>query len=72
MAVQSRLRDPGSFELMSLKAFGSSADKNAYVVCGSYNAKNGFGGMVGETRFVYADQRLYLEEDGPLPMNRCH
>lgn len=72
MAVKSRLRDPSSFDLMSLNAFGSSEDKKDYVVCGSYNARNGFGGMTGEKRFVYADQMAYLEEDGSIPAYRCH
>lgn len=53
------LRDPGSAE------FGAAilSRKDGIAVCGTVNAKNGFGGMIGPQRFINTQSNgIYLEE----------
>ncbi len=46
--IRRAMRDPESVRFRNVRAFGSTG-----AVCGLYNAKNGYGGYVGETPFVY-------------------
>lgn len=48
-ALGERMRDPESIQLSKLEA-GKQADGQT-LVCGYYNAKNGFGGYAGRTPF---------------------
>lgn len=54
-AVKSRLRDPDSAQFGHMDAHGDRKWKGKPVtaVCGSVNSKNGFGGYVGFSDFVY-------------------
>lgn len=52
IAVKARLRDPGSVEWGELW-FAWGVD-GVPVVCGRFNAKNGFGGYMGMQRFISA------------------
>jgi hypothetical protein len=58
--VESTLRDPGSAE------FGDAivTRRDGIVVCGVFNARNGFGGMTGRQRFINTADRLHLQENG--------
>jgi hypothetical protein len=49
-AVLQALRDPGSAQFGNIWSYESK--KGAMVVCGSVNAKNGFGGLTGPKFFV--------------------
>ncbi|WP_152426933.1 hypothetical protein [Paramagnetospirillum caucaseum] len=53
--VKATLKDPGSAQLRYSTAFKSkelsSADMTITIVCGTVNAKNSFGGYVGERMF---------------------
>ena len=55
LAVPTTLRDPSSAEFGDI--WGMSAD----VACGSVNGKNAFGAMVGQTRFIFENGRVALE-----------
>ena len=46
MAIQERLKDPGSAEFRNIVS-------SETVACGEVNAKNAFGGYVGFTRFLH-------------------
>lgn len=48
--VKNRLRDPESAEFRNLTTI--STGQTERVVCGEVNARNGFGGFVGFTKFV--------------------
>lgn len=48
-SVREKLRDPESAQFSSMRAF--KGDGRLIGVCGLVNAKNGFGGYVGETPF---------------------
>lgn len=48
-AVRQQLRDPDSAQFRDIK-IGTGDD--AHFVCGYVNAKNGFGGYIGFTRFM--------------------
>jgi hypothetical protein len=60
MAVNQLLRDPESakFGAMSVYADRKLNGKQVTVVCGSVNAKNGFGGHSGSKNFVYVKETL--------------
>ncbi|WP_157783429.1 hypothetical protein [Serratia plymuthica] len=48
-AVLKSLKDPGSAK------FGYSYQgKDRFTLCGTVNAKNGYGGYTGDTRFIYS------------------
>lgn len=49
-AVKLKLKDPASAQFRNVKSKG-------YSVCGEVNAKNGFGGYTGYTRFTYLPSR---------------
>lgn len=49
MLLSDRVRDPGSLQLSKLEA--GKKDDGSVIVCGFYNAKNGFGGYAGRTPF---------------------
>lgn len=49
LAVLKSLKDPDSAK------FGYSYQgKDRFTLCGTVNAKNGYGGYTGETRFIYS------------------
>lgn len=57
--VMASLRDPYSAVLGELVTHEIILDnKSVMAVCGSINAKNGFGGYVGERRFVYLGSQI--------------
>lgn len=47
--VRARLRDPSSAEFSDMRVVRNG---EAIVVCGTVNARNGFGGMSGPQRFI--------------------
>lgn len=47
--VRGRLRDPSSAEFSDMRVVRKG---EATVVCGTVNARNGFGGMAGPQRFI--------------------
>lgn len=59
-AVRSRLRDPSSAQFGEI-CFVETDD--SWAVCGSVNAKNGFGGYVGEAGFIAAGSQAFIETD---------
>jgi hypothetical protein len=58
--VKSSLKDPGSAEFSS--EFVSKSKEGAYALCGSVNAKNGFGGYTGSKRFVGSGGTAFIDE----------
>lgn len=62
-AVVAELRDPGSAQFADERVLPSGA------VCGTYNARNGYGGYAGSTPFVYAPPgatiHVLMVMDGP-------
>lgn len=66
--IKSALRDPDLAVFGADVFFANDRKMNGYyvpVVCGSVNAKNGFGGMTGQKRFVFfptLEGRLVLED----------
>lgn len=66
-AIRSALRDPDSAVFGDNVFYANDRKLNGYyvpVVCGSVNARNGFGGMTGQKKFVFfptLDGRLALE-----------
>ena len=70
-SVRAKLRDPESalFENVRL----SPKDPLELTVCGTVNAKNGFGGYVGRKPFVVIYGSAYIDTDPPpalLPADR--
>lgn len=49
-AIKERVRDPDSVQLSKLE--GGLSPDGSTLVCGFYNAKNGFGGYAGPTPFA--------------------
>jgi hypothetical protein len=66
-AVKQKLRDPDSAIFGSMSVYGDRklAGKSVTVVCGSVNAKNGFGGYTGSTDFVFVKDTLSVTLNGP-------
>ncbi len=60
-ALKSRLKDPESATFSEVK---SNEDG---TVCGKYNAKNSFGGYVGEKIFSYENGVITINEDEAAP-----
>ncbi|EPZ7023491.1 hypothetical protein ACUNEO_20635 [Serratia sp. IR-2025] len=57
-AVLKNLKDPDSAK------FGYSYQgKDKFTLCGTVNAKNGYGGYTGETRFIYSLEKGSLTFD---------
>lgn len=56
-AVKSNLRDPSSAEFSGVRV---NVENEA--VCGSVNAKNGFGGFSGPTAYAYAAGEALLND----------
>jgi hypothetical protein len=64
LAVQERLRDPGSARFDAIAVHDRGGGK--VVVCGLVNSKNGFGGYAGDTPFLYRDHLVTLAQaDSP-------
>lgn len=57
-AVRTRLRDPSSATFS-----GEHVGRDGVFVCGTVNARNGFGGMSGGERFVAGSVAAVLETD---------
>lgn len=62
LAVEERLKDPDSAKFDVLY---TSEKAGIVVVCGTVNAKNGFGGYAGEEEFIFAGQAAVLQSDLP-------
>ncbi len=60
--IEARLRDPRSavYRNQSVEYRGDPADR---IVCGEVNARNGFGGMAGYSKFLTVDQAVFMEGD---------
>lgn len=58
--VRTILRDPDSAKFSEVKAYSEAG-----VACGKVNAKNAFGGFVGDDNFAYADGRAALASSNP-------
>ncbi len=59
--VVERLKDPSSAQFKSETLVKMSSSKDSPVsLCGEVNAKNGFGGYVGFSRFISNDQGLVV------------
>lgn len=56
MAVQQLARDPGSVQFRNMRVTGT-------VVCGWFNARNGFGGMSGFQPFVHVAGRVLIDAE---------
>jgi hypothetical protein len=56
--VTRMLKDPGSADFGDITGFAP------HVACGSVNAKNGFGGFAGQTRFVYHVDDVAFDDGG--------
>ena len=54
-AVPAMLKDPSSAD------FGDVWGMSASIACGTVNAKNSFGGMAGQTRFIYDSGQVSFE-----------
>lgn len=71
------MRDPDSVQVSGLEA--AEYENGSYIVCGFYNAKNGFGGYAGRTPFFaffasFADDEPMIgwEPEGALLVRaRC-
>lgn len=59
VAVERKLKDPSSAQF---EAFVSRLSGEP-VVCGTVNAKNGFGGYSGRQPFIYAGGQAILSEE---------
>lgn len=58
--VSTRLRDPGSAQFLGVRL----SDLDGFTtVCGSVNARNGFGGYTGPRRFIVAGDTAVIEDD---------
>lgn len=71
-AIRQKLKDPDSakFGKTIVKTVPNAAGKPTTVVCGTVNAKNAFGGYVGERPFMVfaADNEVHLvAPDASLP-----
>jgi hypothetical protein len=67
-AVRVGLKDPYSvqFENLRVKRRDFKDQENAILVCGTYNAKNSYGGYVGVKPFFYTPYNHELaSEEGP-------
>lgn len=51
--IASQLKDPSSAQFRNVKA--GKTDKGFDIVCGEVNARNGFGGYVGFTPFIWRE-----------------
>jgi hypothetical protein len=68
-AVTQTLRDPESTEFRSVVVRHRNCRSGTCIedpagpalVCGEYNAKNGYGGYAGYDRFIYSGGRLITE-----------
>lgn len=60
--VLSRLKDPASAKFGEDRILGSGPDRR---VCGTVNARNGFGGYAGADRYVVMGGAAYLGSDRP-------
>jgi hypothetical protein len=67
--VRQKLRDPGSAEFIVLKVRLSDPSHSA-IVCGTVNARNGFGGMSGSQRFVVGGTVALEDEIGAADMDQ--
>lgn len=56
MAIQNMARDPSSVQFRDIRVTGT-------VVCGWFNARNGFGGMSGYQPFVYVNEQAFADVD---------
>ncbi|MGO1303519.1 MAG: hypothetical protein ACTMKV_01915 [Sphingomonas parapaucimobilis] len=56
-AVKSSLKDPESVKFENFRY-----NVKSKVVCGEYNARNGFGGMTGNKGFYFWDPVIIFEE----------
>ena len=65
--LKKKLRDPDSAVFSDVHFGKLVADgKEAVVVCGRVNSRNGFGGMTGAQRFIGGGEASAIEGRGPL------
>lgn len=64
--IKSRLRDPESAQfgdsIYGTRLANSSGDPDAF--CGSVNAKNAYGGYVGNTNFAVYENDIFMPKEG--------
>lgn len=58
--VRALLKDPSSAKFGKTKAYGP---KENFVACGTVNAKNSFGGYVGDRPFMVRNTAIYIGDD---------
>ena len=63
LTLEASLRDPTTVQYRDVQAYSEN------VVCGEYNAKNGYGGYVGFKKFVVAGNMV--SEEGPSFLSLC-
>lgn len=61
-AVMAKLRDPGSAQFRNVRAVTTILGSKK--VCGEVNAKNGYGGYTGFSRFVFLGLVAFEPKDG--------
>lgn len=68
MAVKEQLRDPDSARFGEMWAHNDRkfAGKPVTAVCGSVNAKNGYGGYTGDRNFVFVEKPLIVLIDNDI------
>ena len=67
-SLEANLKDPGSVEYGEVwvgRLKGKAEDEGTLVACGYYNARNGFGGMGGEKRFIGSPGNMVLTDELP-------
>ncbi|HEY3698639.1 MAG TPA: hypothetical protein VGK97_04855 [Spongiibacteraceae bacterium] len=65
-SLEANLKDPSSVEYGEVWAARMKAkpeDKGILVACGTYNARNGFGGMTGQKRFIGSPGNIVLTDE---------
>ena len=62
--VSARLKDPDSAQFGEDRVLGNGPDQR---ICGSVNARNGFGGYAGADRYVVMGGMAYFGDDRPTP-----
>jgi hypothetical protein len=60
LMVQQKLKDPRSADFSAQRV-----DLATRTVCGQVNARNAFGGYVGNRGFIYADGTVILQDADP-------
>ena len=72
VAVIERLRDPSSaiFGRVGVRIAENFRGKTVSVVCGSVNARNGFGGMTGQVPFAVEGGNVWFYNDAAATVTK--